>query len=223
MMRTKTLALWCGLAGLAAAGCSGPDDAPAAPDDTAAAVEKVQGSSDAQPPKSSEPVEITWEELMPQGEEERLAQLYEDFYNELDQRMADAAEAAQQSGDSEALVAAITEGSANDTMDQIGTFNVVSELNGTAIRLPGYVVPFDFSAEAKYSEFLLVPYFGACLHTPPPPPNQIVFVKADPAASITNIYDPVWVEGVLKTGEFNSDIGNSAYELTLSKVEAYVY
>lgn len=222
-MRTTTFALWLSVSGLAMAGCSGSEEARNDSGTTGPLAEDAQDVGNAPAAKNTDPVEITWEELMPQGEEERLAQLYEDFYNELDQRMADAAEAAQQSGDTEALVAAITEGSAGDTMEQIGTYNVVSELNGTAIRLPGYVVPFDFSADAEYREFLLVPYFGACLHTPPPPPNQIVFVKADPAATISNIYDPVWVEGVLKTGEFNSDLGNSAYELTLSKVEAYVY
>jgi hypothetical protein len=108
-------------------------------------------------------------------------------------------------------------------MDQIGTFNVVEELDGLNIRLPGYVVPLDFSADGVYREFLLVPYFGACLHTPPPPPNQIVYVKASPAAKVGSIYEPVWVEGIMKTGKFTSETGNSAYELTLSNIEAYEY
>lgn len=220
-MRTPTLALFASLFVLLMTGCAASEDAgaPPATENTAA-----QAAADPAPSATSaEPVEITWEELMPQGEEERLAELYANYYDELDERMAAAAEAQAAGGDPMDLVAAITEGSANDTMEQIGTYNVVSDLDGAAIRLPGYVVPFDFSSEARYGEFLLVPYFGACLHTPPPPPNQIVFVKADPAALIANIYDPVWVEGVLKTGEFNSDLGNSAYELSLSKVEPYVY
>jgi hypothetical protein len=108
-------------------------------------------------------------------------------------------------------------------MEQIGTYNVVDDLDGKSIRLPGYVVPLDFNAESEYQEFLLVPYFGACLHTPPPPPNQIVFVKSEEATKITDIYEPVWVEGVMKTGKFGSDLGNSAYELSLSKLEPYVY
>jgi len=99
----------------------------------------------------------------------------------------------------------------------------VEDLNGKRIRVPGYVVPFDFSADAEHKEFLLVPYFGACLHTPPPPPNQIIFIKADPAAKILDIEDPVWIEGTLSTGEFKSDLGDSAYELKLSKLEPYEY
>ena len=108
-------------------------------------------------------------------------------------------------------------------MEQIGTYNVVEDLNGEKIRIPGYVVPLDFSAKSEHTEFLLVPYFGACLHTPPPPPNQIVFVTASPAVKIENIYEPIWLEGTMRTGQFNSELGNSAYEVSLSKAETYEY
>ena len=167
---------------------------------------------------------------MPEGEEDRLTELYTSYYEAVERAMSAEAEAAGAGGSSSSdgvstddLVASIVEGSASDTMEQIGTYNVVDELDGKSVRLPGYVVPFDFSAQSAYREFLLVPYFGACLHSPPPPPNQIVFVKADPAAKIADIYEPVWVEGILKTGKFTSDLANSAYELALDKVEAYEY
>ena len=51
------------------------------------------------------------------------------------------------------------------------------ELNGCEVRLPGYLVPLEGQA-GEWKEFLLVPYFGACIHSPPPPANQIVHVKA---------------------------------------------
>ncbi len=179
---------------------------------------------------NSEPLEITWEQLMPKGEEDKLEELYSNYYAELERKfqedidaLADGKESTDAGSGGQDIASLISEGSANDTMDQIGTFNVVEELDGVKIRLPGYVVPFDFSADSNYREFLLVPYFGACLHTPPPPPNQIVFVKAEQAATIASIYEPVWVEGVLKTGRFDSELANSAYELELDKVEAYAY
>ena len=172
---------------------------------------------------SAEPTDLTWEDLMPEGEEARLEALYTEFYEEFEQRMlADQRSLADIGSDTD-VSALVEEGSANDTMEQLGTFNVVEELDGMRVRLPGYVVPFDFSADARHGEFLLVPYFGACLHTPPPPPNQMLFVKADPAAEIDNIYEPVWLEGTLSTGRFDSELGNSAYELTLSKIEPYEY
>lgn len=166
---------------------------------------------------------LVWEDLMPEGEDKVLAELYTEFYEEQEKQFREQmtlAEAAKADSD---LVSMIDEGSAQDTMDQIGTYNVVEGLNGSSIRLPGYVVPLDFNAASEYDEFLLVPYFGACLHTPPPPPNQIVFIKSNPAIKIANINEPVWVEGIMKTGKFGSDLGNSAYELTLSKLEAYEY
>lgn len=184
------------------------------------AVEQAQVSEDV----SHKITEITWEDLMPEGEDELLETLYVEFYQALEQKMlknsTSLAEAARQQTD---VSSTIAEGSADDTMEQIGTFNVVNDLNGKRIRVPGYVVPFDFSADAEHKEFLLVPYFGACLHTPPPPPNQIILVKAETAAKITNIEDPVWLEGTLTTGEFLSDLGNSAYELNLTKLEPYEY
>lgn len=197
-------------------------DAPQSPLPVAAAAEPKAASP-------SETVEITWEQLMPDGEEDRLTELYTSYYEAVEKAMSAQAEAAGAGGSSSDavntndLVASIAEGSASDTMEQIGTYNVVDELDGKSVRLPGYVVPFDFSAQSAYDEFLLVPYFGACLHSPPPPPNQIVFVKASPAARITDIYEPVWVEGILKTGKFTSDLANSAYELALEKVEVYEY
>ena len=172
----------------------------------------------------SDVTEITWEDLMPEGEDELLETLYVEFYEDFERRMTQnsstLAEAASENTDVSAM---IEEGSAADTMEQIGTFNVVKDLDGKRIRVPGYVVPFDFNASAEYKEFLLVPYFGACLHTPPPPPNQIILVNSDTAAKIDNIYEPFWLEGTLKTGEFLNDLGNSAYELNLSKIEPYEY
>jgi len=167
---------------------------------------------------------LIWEDLMPVGEDAILAELYSEFYEDMESRMRQQmtlSEAAK--ADDAPVTDIITEGSAQDTMEQIGTFNVVDSLNGEKIRIPGYVVPLDFSAKSEHEEFLLVPYFGACLHTPPPPPNQIIYVKADPSAKISSINDPVWLEGTMKTGKFTSELGNSAYELTLSKLEPYEY
>jgi hypothetical protein len=167
---------------------------------------------------SPKPMLLNWEDLMPEGEEERLAALYEEYFAQVE---ADLARAQPQTLSQASPLGAIEEGSEFDTMEQIGTFNVVEDLNGKTVRLPGFVVPFDFSVGGKYSEFLLVPYFGACIHTPPPPPNQIVYVKAEPRAEIVDIWVPVWVEGVLTTRRKDSDIGDSAYTLTLTKIEPY--
>lgn len=162
---------------------------------------------------SGKALDIVWEDLLPEGEQERIMQLYEAYYETLEKQMKESG----QSG----TVAAISEGSAADSMPQIGTYNTVKALEGRKVRLPGYIVPFDFDAGDKFKEFLLVPYFGACIHTPPPPPNQIVYVKAEPAAKIADVWAPVWIEGVLSGREHRNQLGNAAYTLELTKLELY--
>jgi uncharacterized protein len=93
-------------------------------------------------------------------------------------------------------------------------------LDGTKVRLPGYLVPLEEVA-AGHTEFLLVPYFGACIHTPPPPANQIVLVlPAKPAGGLRSM-DTVWVSGVLKAVRSNSPMGSSGYRLESARVERY--
>lgn len=73
------------------------------------------------------------------------------------------------------------------------------DLDRALVRMPGYALPLETS-EAGVTEFLLVPYVGACIHTPPPPPNQIVFVKLETPYKIDALYEPVWITGTLGTG-----------------------
>lgn len=149
--------------------------------------------------------EIGWEELMPAGEEEKLAELYREQMAML-----------YSSGP-------IVEGSAADAMVQIGTFNTVPELNGLKVRLPGYTVPFDFAADARIEEFLLVPYFGACIHAPPPPPNQTVFVIADEPLQLKDLAQAVWIEGTLYAQTQESELADAAYTIQLERLEEYEY
>ena len=81
-----------------------------------------------------------------------------------------------------------------------------AELNGKNIRMPGYLLPLEFE-DKKVVEFLLVPWVGACIHTPPPPSNQVVHVKLDKGFDIgDNMYTPVWVNGVMKTENNNPEL-----------------
>jgi hypothetical protein len=84
---------------------------------------------------------------------------------------------------------------------------VVEEINGKNVRIPGYLLPLEVSQE-KVTEFLLVPYVGACIHVPPPPPNQIVHVKtaAKKGYDMKQLYDPVWVTGVISVQSMVKDL-----------------
>jgi hypothetical protein len=90
---------------------------------------------------------------------------------------------------------------------------LIESLNGTFAKIPGFVVPLEGDAEF-ITEFLLVPYFGACIHVPPPPSNQIVYVKFAEAVPMNNLYDAVWVTGSLSTQGWKGDIASVGYSMT---------
>jgi hypothetical protein len=95
------------------------------------------------------------------------------------------------------------------------------KMDGAQVRLPGYVVPLEeFKGELK--EFLLVPYFGACVHSPPPPSNQIVHVIASPPLKGVRTMDAVWVSGTLTVQRTDSAMGVSSYQIKTPAVEPYV-
>jgi hypothetical protein len=101
-------------------------------------------------------------------------------------------------------------------------------LNGQNVRLPGYLLPLEFSGK-QVSEFLLVPWVGACIHTPPPPPNQIVHVKPEKPVEMNGMFAPVWVTGQMTTGAIKKSLSlvdgsadiDIGYALRASVVEPY--
>lgn len=75
---------------------------------------------------------------------------------------------------------------------------VVADLDGKTVRLPGYALPLEM-ADTGVTEFFLVPYIGACIHVPPPPPNQMVLVHVEKPFPTEDMYVPVWVTGRITT------------------------
>ena len=95
-------------------------------------------------------------------------------------------------------------------------------INGEA-RVPGYMVPLEDNLFAA-TEFLLVPYPGACIHVPPPPPNQLVHVTmgGGKTAELRSLYDPVWVQGIVRIGEVQNAYGAvSFFQLSATHIEPY--
>jgi uncharacterized protein len=92
---------------------------------------------------------------------------------------------------------------------------------GREVRIPGFMVPFE-DGMSGVNEFLLVPYFGACIHTPPPPPNQIVYgrMQGDRRVEV-NIWDAVYVEGVLDIESIESPYGTVGHQVLGSAVKPY--
>lgn len=98
---------------------------------------------------------------------------------------------------------------------------VVEALNGKTVKLPGYAVPLEGDGKTVTS-FLLVPFFGACIHVPPPPSNQIVSVRAGATvAKISKAFDVVWVTGRMRTERTKNELATAGYVIDAVKVEPY--
>ncbi|MFH0225747.1 DUF3299 domain-containing protein [Vibrio furnissii] len=98
--------------------------------------------------------------------------------------------------------------------------NVRPELNGSTVKIPGFVIPLE-GDENTVTEFLLVPYFGACIHVPPPPPNQIIYVKFPKGAPVQELWDVVYVIGTLKTQSVSLDLAETGYVIEGQEIAEY--
>ena len=99
----------------------------------------------------------------------------------------------------------------------------VPALDGRKILLGGYPVPLETNDKGDFVEFFLVPYPGACIHVPPPPPNQIILIRYPQGIALEDIYAPLWVEGTLRVEVISNELADSAYAIDAKIVELVTY
>lgn len=148
----------------------------------------VTGAAASDPPR-----EILWDQLVPEGwnpyamfdelSDEEYAALSDEEYLALQEK-------------------------AQELLDQAP---VIEELDGQTVRIPGYVLPLEYEG-TRIREFLLLPYLGACLHTPPPPANQVIRCSLEQAHELQEMWRPVSISGRLKTGHATSELGEEGYD-----------
>lgn len=141
------------------------------------------------------PFEITWEELLPPGLP------YSEIIGE---------------GEMDEL---------NDTWRPLFDENATKlnpKFDGAYIKMPGYIIPIDLSTDGVTS-FVLVPYVGACIHTPPPPPNQLVFVTTDTPWPSDDLWEAVWVTGHIQHEIQSTEVAETGYVLKADAMEVYVW
>lgn len=92
-----------------------------------------------------------------------------------------------------------------DRLEEANKTRLVDDIAGKQVRIAGYLLPTEFSG-SKVVEFLLVPTEGACIHTPPPPVNQLVHVRWEQGFENRGLYDPVWVSGRISTGIVSEEV-----------------
>jgi hypothetical protein len=104
---------------------------------------------------------------------------------------------------------------------QIGTLHTVPALADRRVRLTGYVVPLDTDANGDMTEFFFVPFYGACIHVPPPPPNMLIHVQLDKAIPTPQIWDPFWLRGTLRISVERNAVAASAYAMNNAELVPY--
>ena len=97
----------------------------------------------------------------------------------------------------------------------------IRKLMGKSVKIPGFAVPLEGDDGFEYvKEFLLVPTFGACIHVPPPPPNQVIHVILDKSVHFEKLLYAVWITGIIEIGEYflqgSSDFGMQTYDTETS-------
>lgn len=166
---------------------------------------------------------IKWVDLIPKNELETLLNPPESLMsipdgsaedvipNSLDQAVENAIEAskAPPTPEEQAYFAALK------------STNINADFSNKDIRIPGFIVPVEYSDNQVITEFFLVPYFGACIHVPPPPPNQIIYIKYPQGLKLDVLYDPFWIEGKLQTEITQNDLALAAYSITAEAVKPY--
>ena len=93
-------------------------------------------------------------------------------------------------------------------------------LDGAYVKLPGYIIPWDVSA-AGVSSFILVPYVGACIHVPPPPPNQLIFVVTETPWPNDSLWEAVWVTGTMRHEFQATELADIGYSMTATEMEVF--
>lgn len=141
------------------------------------------------------PIEITWDDLIPPGVpySEIIAE------GEMDER--------------------------NDIWLPIFDANATKlnpTLDGAYIKMPGFIIPIELSTDGVTS-FVLVPYVGACIHTPPPPPNQLVFVTTETPWPNDDLWEAVWVTGQMQHEIQTTEVAETGYVLNADEMEVYVW
>lgn len=94
-------------------------------------------------------------------------------------------------------------------------------LNDKLVAVPGFMVPLEDDAD-EVTEFLLVPFAGACIHVPPPPPNQMIFVKLSKNQKAKMSFtEPIMVTGHLHVATVDSPYGNVSFSMDGDSVRPY--
>ena len=108
--------------------------------------------------------------------------------------------------------------SGNERAPQFGSFKTVGALDGRRVSLTGYVVPLETDDQGRMTDFFLVPTIGACIHVPPPPPDQMIYVHLTQAIPAPELGDAGSLQGILRTTTHDDALASAAYSMDEAKL-----
>jgi hypothetical protein len=148
---------------------------------------------------------IGWSELLPTEDKQILSRYQQDLPTDLTDQVVLSLQATTDQNYQATLLST----------------NTVTKFIDQVISISGFIVPIDVQENRTMTSFFLVPYFGACIHYPPPPPNQLIYVTIPNGMPATDFQMPYTISGVLRKDLYEDPLGTSAYSLDLLTVEKF--
>ncbi|WP_395338483.1 DUF3299 domain-containing protein [Ningiella sp. W23] len=158
--------------------------------------------------ETNRPVDVQWSQLLPANEKSVLEK-YQQKQASTPTEFADN------------ILLSLEATSDDDYSAAMVSTNSVDTFDNQSVSIAGFIVPIDYNKDKSLSNIFIVPYFGACLHFPPPPPNQIIFSQLGQGFSDFEITQAYRLNGVLRRGLFEDPLGTSAYILDVVSIEPY--
>nr|WP_247670639.1 DUF3299 domain-containing protein [Alteromonas sp. MMG017] len=162
-------------------------------------------------------VRLGWQDLLPEQEEATLRQ----YQSGNAASESSPAQIGTVQSITNQLLLSIQASSDENYKSALHSTNIVQTVLGKAISISGFIVPIEVNEDRTLQSFFVVPYYGACIHFPPPPPNQIIFVQLPDGFAHHNLADAFTLTGILEQGMFEDPLGTSAYILNVYDIEAY--
>ena len=158
-------------------------------------------------PLKAAPQEVDWLDLLPE----------EDY-----QAMLDMPEIGHDWGeDAPGAFTNNLRGDDRDLPEVMYSTRVVAAMHDRQVQIGGYPVPLETDEQGRYISFFLVPWPGAGIHVPPPPPNQIILVDYPQGLAIDDIYLPLWLTGLLQVDQTSNALADASYRLRAEQVQEY--
>lgn len=151
-------------------------------------------------------ISVSWESLIPEQNKQALEQYQMKSVEDFTQQVLKAMQASSDDAYRTALQSTQT----------------VTRYNDQSISIPGFIVPIDFYQDKSLKDAFVVPYFGACIHFPPPPPNQMLFIRLEKGLVGLDFLQAYELHGVLRQGVYEDPLGTSAYQLDVVSLREYM-